>query len=340
MSITARADGPPDVYFAPEYGRAASIADQGEWLHVEAHDGAWRMPLIVRTLADGGRDAITPTFSGVYASSAMTSEQVQDAWATTIEDLRRRGVISVVVRGSPHVRQATRLGGLRPISTGRPTIVLDLSDEASSWDGLRSSCRSRIRKAQKNGYTGDVRPVDRADLEPGGDFRRLYDLTMERIGADPLYLFDDSYYAALLDGLGPNLLLAEARDQDGAVASACLLMRHDQLLHYHLAGSRPDDARMGSNNLMMWTAIQFAVEQGLDQFHIGAGAAGRDSVFRFKSTFGGREATYDVSGLVVDDASYQEQVRSRAQECGVTVDALLASGFFPAYRAGSPVGSA
>jgi len=340
LSTTDRAEGPPDVYFAPEYGRAASIADRGEWLHVEAHDGAWRMPLIVRTLADGGRDAITPTFSGVYASSSLTSQQVQDAWATTIEDLRRRGVISVVVRGSPHVRQATRLDGLRPISTGRPTIVLDLSDEASAWDGLRSSCRSRIRKALKNGYTGDVRPVDRADLMPGGDFRRLYDLTMQRIGADPLYFFGDSYYAALLDGLGSNLFLAETRNRHGGVVSACVLMRHDRRLHYHLAGSLPDDARMGSNNLMMWTGIRFAIEQDLVHFHIGAGAAGRDGVFRFKSTFGGREAAYDVSGLVVNDASYQEQVRRRAQECGTTVDELLASDFFPAYRAGSSVGSA
>ncbi len=339
MSTTARAEGPPDVYFAPAYGRAASIADHGEWLHVQAHDGAWRIPLIVRTLADGGRDAITPTFSGVYASGSLTAQQVQDAWATTIEDLRRRGVISVVVRGSPHVRQATELDALRPISTDRPTIVLDLGDEASSWEGLRSSCRSRIRKAEKNGYVGEVRPAQLADLAPGGDFRRLYDLTMERIGADLLYSFGDSYYAELLDGLGPDLLLAEARDQDGAVASSCLLLRHDTRLHYHLAGSRPDDARMGSNNLMMWTAIRFAVEQGLDHFHLGAGAAGRDGVFRFKSTFGGREAAYDVSGLVVDDASYQEQVRRRAQECGVTVDALLDSGFFPAYRAGSPVRS-
>jgi hypothetical protein len=340
LSTTDRAEAAPDVYFLPAYARAACIADRGEFLDIEAHGGAWRMPLIVRTLSDGARDAITPTFSGVYASSSLTSEQVQDAWATTTDDLRQRGVMSVVVRGSPHVRQATELDGLRPISTGRPTIVLDLSDEASSWDGLRSSCRSRIRKAQKNGYTSDVRLVDRADLVAGGDFRRLYDLTMDRIGADPLYSFGDSYYRALLDGLGSNLLLSETRDRSGAVVSTCLLMRHEQRLHYHLAGSLPDDARMGSNNLMMWTAIRFAIEQDLDHFHLGAGAAGRDGVFRFKSTFGGREAGYDVSGLVVDDASYQEQVRRRAQERRVTVDALLASDYFPAYRAGSSVGSA
>ena len=340
LSTIDRAEAAPDVYFLPDYLRAASNADRGVPLFVESHGGAWRMPLVVRTLADGARDAITPTFSGIYASGSLMPEQVQDAWATTIEELRRRDVISVVFRGSPVVPLLTSLPGLRSISSGRPTVVLDLSDDAAAWRGMRSSSRSRIRKAEKSGYVGTVRPAQRADLALGGDFRGLYELTMERIGADPLYTFGDTYYAELLDGLGPNLLLTEVRDQHGAVASACLLMRHDSRLHYHLAGSRPDDARMGSNNLMMWTAIRFAVEQGLDHVHLGAGAAGRDGVFRFKSTFGGREAPYDVAGLVVDDVGYQEQVRRRAQECGVTVDALLGSDFFPAYRAGSPVGSA
>jgi hypothetical protein len=29
----------PDVYFLPAYGKAASIADSGEWLLLEAFDG-------------------------------------------------------------------------------------------------------------------------------------------------------------------------------------------------------------------------------------------------------------------------------------------------------------
>jgi len=29
----------PDVYFLPGYGRAAGVADDGEWVLFEAHDG-------------------------------------------------------------------------------------------------------------------------------------------------------------------------------------------------------------------------------------------------------------------------------------------------------------
>jgi hypothetical protein len=340
LSTTDRAEAPPDVYFLPEYGQAASIADGGEWLGIEAYDGAWRMPLIVRALPDGALDAITPTFSGIYASPALAPEQVREAWSSTLDNLRHRGVISVVVRGSPVVPQATPLPGLSPISTDRPTVVLDLSDESAAWAGLRSSCRSRIRKAQRNGYTGTVRPAAVEDLMPGGDFRDLYELTMTRRAADPLYFFDDRYYARLLAGLGANLLLAEVRDRHSTVVSACLLMRHGaQRLHYHLAGSAADHAGMGTNNMLMWTGIQFAIAEGLGHFHVGAGVTLRDSLFRFKKTFGGREATYDVLGMIVDDEAYQQRVRKRAGELDVSVEALAATRFFPAYRA-APAGSA
>ncbi len=323
------------MYFRPEYGRAASIADGGEWLDVEAHGGAWRVPLILRSLAEGELDAITPTFSGVYASTSLSPEQVDEAWSTTVERLRRLGLISVVVRGSPFVSQASNVPGLRPISRGRPTVMLDLTDETAAWEGLKKGCRSTIRQALRNGLTAEVRPAALADLLPGGDFRRLYGSTMERRGADALYTFDDAYYVALLNGLGPDLLVAEVHDREGAAVASSLLMRHDSRLHYHLAGSLIGGSGTGSNNLMLWSAIQFAVEQGLNQFHLGAGAAGRDSIFRFKSSFGGRELHYDVSGLIVDDEAYQQKVRDIARRHDVPVDVLHDSGFFPAYRAGA-----
>jgi hypothetical protein len=340
LSTTGRAEAPPDIYFLPQYGRAAAIADRGTWLNIEAHGGAWRMPLIVRTLSDGGLDAITPAFSGIYASTSLLPEQIGEAWSTTLDHLRRLGLISVVVRGSPLVPQAQGLPELRSVSSGRPTVVLDLTDETSAWDGLKKSCRSQVRKALRNGYTSEVRPAVLADLLPGAAFRRLYESTMKRRAADALYFFDDTYYAALLESLGADLVLTEVRGREGDVVSSTLLMRHGQRLHSHLTGSVPDDARMGSNNLMTWSAIQFAVEQGLSQFHLGAGVAGRDSILRFKSTFGGRELHYDVSGLILDEEAYGNQVRSRAEEIGVPVDALINSGFFPAYRAAAPAVSA
>jgi serine/alanine adding enzyme len=263
--------------------------------------------------------------------------QVQEAWSATVNCLRELGVISVLLRHSPLVPQASDLPGLRSIISGHPTIVLEPVDSDSAWSGMEHNCRKKIRKALKNGYAGEVRQAAGQDSASGGDFRRLYEQTMQRLDAAPLYFFSDDYYTELLDGLGSNLFIAVVRDQMGVVASSALLMRHAQRLHIHLSGSNLDDARMGSNNLLLWTATQFAIDQGLGQFHLGGGLGPRDSLFTFKRSFGGRELEYGVSGLIIDHELYQVHTQNRAEACGITTDPLLDSDYFPAYRAGTPV---
>ncbi len=324
----------PDIYFTPGYGQAASVTEGGQWVLLEGLDGAWQLPLIVRTLVDGTKDAITPHFSGVYASPSLSAVQIQEAWQATYAGLRELGIVSVLLRESPLVPQAPHLPEQKSIVSGHPTIVLEPADSEKAWSDMAGTCRTRIRKALKNGYTGDVRQASAQDLAQGSDFRRLYEQTMSRLEAAPVYFFSDDYYLELLEGLGAKLLLAEVRDPEGVPVSTALLMRHEDLLHYHLTGSSREDVGMGTNNLMIWTGTKFAAEQGLRQFHLGGGQDQRDSLFRFKHTFGGRELEYGISGLIIDEGAYRAHVESRAEECGTTSDALLAAKFFPAYRGG------
>lgn len=326
----------PDVYFLPGYGRAASVPEGGEWILFEAYDGDWQVPLILRKLVDGMQDAISPYgYSGVYASPSLTPAQIRQAWSGTVNRLRDLGVISALLRHSPLVPQALDLPGLHSIIVGHPTIVLEPTDRDSAWSGMAGTCRTTTRKAIKNGYTGDTRPATGPDLAPGGDFRRLYEETMRRRDAAPGYFFCDDYYRKLLGGLGPNLIISEVRDQLGVVVSSGLLMRHEQRLHGHLGGSTVEDARMGSNNLLTWIEMQFAIDRNVRQYHLGGGINPRDDLFRFKRRFGGRELEYVVSGLIVDHGLYQTQTQHRAEECETTTEALLASSYFPAYRGGA-----
>lgn len=325
----------PDVYFTPGYGRAASLTDGGEWVLLEAFGGAWQIPLILRTLSDGARDAVSPYgYSGVYASPALSSLQVQAAWAASISSLQDLNVISVLLRHSPLVPQPSHLPGLRSIVSGHPTIVLDLVDADSAWSNMAGTCRTATRKALKNGYTSWVRQAESRDLKPDGDFRRLYEQTMRHRHAAPAYFFSDGYYTDLLDGLGSNLFISEVRDRTGLVASSGLIMRHSQRLHGHLGGSNMDDARLGANNLLAWAEMQFAIDQGLREYHLGGGVSSRDSLFKFKRSFGGREVEYRVSGLIIDHDRYGALTENRAKACETTVEELLVANYFPAYRGG------
>jgi hypothetical protein len=325
----------PDTYFLPGYGWASSTAEGGDWALLEAFDGAWQVPLILRPLAGGAKDATSPYgYTGIYASPALSAAQIQEAWSATVSTLRELGVISLLLRHSPLVPQAYDLPGLQSIVSGHPTIVLEPVDSDSAWSAMESRCRNQTRKAFKNGYTGEVRQAAEQDLSPGSGFRTLYEETMRRRVATSLFFFGDDYYKELLAGLGSDLQIAEVRNPQGTAASSTLLMRHENRLHYHLTGSNVEDARMGANNLLLWTAIEYAVGQGLTQFHLGGGLTPRDDLFRFKRKFGGRELEYRVSGLVLDNPLYAAHTEIRAQECGTTTDALLASPYFPAYRGG------
>jgi hypothetical protein len=111
-------------------------------------------------------------------------------------------------------------------------------------------------------------------------------------------------------------------------------MCHEHLLHYQLSGSSPDDARMGCNNLMLSTATQFAVDQGLRRFHLGGGLDQRDGLFQFKRSLGGRELGYDIWA---DDRPRALPGAHAGPGTGVRgqPDALLRSNYFPAYRGGT-----
>jgi serine/alanine adding enzyme len=329
----------PDVYFGHDYGRADALSLEGEWMTLADSSGAWQMPLVVTELGDGLREGISPYgYAGIHVAEGVTSSEAMDAWDVARDRLGSLGVVSLFLRFNPldpdSVAAASRFDELT-VRRNRTTFTVATDDPDLMWSRLRSSCRSRIRKARKHGYSAEVRPASGRDLAPGGDFRRLYDLTMQRLDAAPLYFFGDDYYAELIGGLGPKLLLVEVRDRDGVVVSSALVLRHQQRLHYHLAGSSPDGAVMGSNNLMMWTAAEFAAIEGLDRFHLGGGrgGSGSDGLARFKSTFGGVETDFHTGHAVIDAAAYSHLTQARADQLGTSTGVLEESGFFPAFRA-------
>lgn len=324
----------PDVYFRAGYGEAAENQDGGEWVLLEGFDGMWQLPLILRDTNEGLHDGISPYgYSGVFAAETLTLRDIRAAWRGTMSALKELDVLSIFLRHSPLVAQSPAQTTYRPIVTNHPTILIEFTDCDTLWAGMAGRCRTAIRKAIRLGYTAEVRHATPRDLAVGNEFRTLYEQTMRQRSAAASYFFTDRYYSALLHGLGDALLIAEIRDSDGNVASSALLLRDASFLHYHLSGSSTTGARMGANNFLLWSAARFGVNEGLQSLHLGGGVAPRDSLFRFKQSFGGRELNYSASGLVVDSEGYLSAVRRRAAESSIPAQKLLSSTYFPAYRA-------
>jgi serine/alanine adding enzyme len=322
----------PDVYFEPTYGLAEQEAGAGAWETLTAFDGAFQLPFHMRS-ADPLPDAISPYgYSGVYADPALSSQDVSRAWSASIGCLRDLGTASLFLRQSPFF-------ALPPLSDpavrqgpAHTTYAVAIADPQVAWEAMEGRCRTSIRKALGSGCVGTVSDTGIGDLLEGGDFRTLYDATMQRRDASARYLFDDAYYRALHRGLGGRLLLARVAGHDGATLAAALLMRSGPRLHYHLSGSTAEGSRAGATNLMLWEAVKHGASSGAHTLHLGGGLQEGDSLSRFKRSFGGEALSFVASGVVLDEQAYTDAVRARAAQLRIGVQQFESAPTFPAYR--------
>ena len=297
--------GCADAYLLRAYVEASCVIEPGKPILLE-HDGAV-LACILREVPGGGYDVITPYgYGGPVGDGAF--DEAYEGWC------RERGVVSTFVRFHPlyeNYRDA-------PHATySSPTVGWRL--EGDLLAGMHGKHRNVVRKAQRAGVAVDVHAAPESLV----GFVGLYERTMARQEAAGYYFFPPDYWEKLA-ALGGRLVRFDALCEGEVVASA-LCLRGDRWLHYHL-GATEDAARdLGASNLLLYTAAVWGQEQQLEEFHLGGGAGGRESLYAFKERFsptGRRE--FWVGKLVHDEDAY------RRLSGGAEVDV---EGFFPAYRA-------
>ncbi|MFG1894656.1 lipid II:glycine glycyltransferase FemX [Micromonospora zamorensis] len=329
----------PDVYFTAGYGRAAAETDSGSWQTIH-EDDRLMLPHVLRPVGDTDADATSPYgYSGLHVDAACTPADLARFWSCAVAHWRDSGVVALFLRFSPlDAASVEAVRGLGSVALTRraDTVTVDVSKGPDPvWDGMQGRSRTAIRKARSKGLTGTARPVQQEDLLPGAPFRRLYESTMARLGSQLWYLFPDRYYRQLVTGLDKALCIAEVRDPDDTVVAAALVLRHRDRAHYHLAGSDPTAARDGANNLLVWSILEWAAQQGCRMVHLGGGVRADDGLFQFKRSFGGARTPFWTGSAVIAPDRYRELVAARARRLGTSAEDLVSTGYFPAYRAGA-----
>ena len=233
---------------------------------------------------------------------------------------RSAGVVSTFIRFHPLFANQRQAPTGVHVERLADTIAWSLDPELDLFAGLHPKHRNKVRKARAAGLEIAVH-----ESPPGlSEFAALYDATMSRLGADEFYFFPSDYWQALADGLGDRIVLVEARFGD-ELAAAALCFATSPWLHYHVSGTSERGREAGAANLVLFEAACWGQTQGLEQFHLGGGAGGReDTLFHFKQRFypdGRREASV---GKLVHDA---EAYRALTGLPEVRLD-----GYFPAYR--------
>jgi len=304
--------GCADPYLLRAYVEASAVLDRGE--PALLRHGSAVMACIVRPIPGSeSHDVITP-----YGYGGPVGEGLGEFYAVYERWCRERSIVSTFIRFHPLFENHRHAGPCIRAAYGSPTIGWPL--EGDLLAGMHGKHRNTVRKAHKAGVTVEaaVAPEDLAA------FVSLYEVTMRRQEAPGYYLFSEAYWAKLGE-LGDRLVRFDAV-HGGAVVASALCLRGSRWLHYHLGATAGAARDLGASNLLLYEAALWGQAQGLETFHLGGGAGGRESLFAFKHRFSPEGVREFWTGKAVhDEGAYL--ALSGATEIDY-------EGFFPAYRAG------
>jgi hypothetical protein len=324
---------PHDFYHLPSYVSLCARGENGEAaaILVEDEGRGLLVPVIVRPIGDGLRDAVSPYgYPGPLVRSAQNDERFgEDAWAAARALLAAEGIVSLFVRSHPVLGRGLPSSAGTVVQHGQ-TVSVDLTRSADElWRQTASGHRNEINRALRAGH--------RAFFDEGfaylATFAELYRGTMARLGAAEHYFFSDAHFTALRDALGPRLRLCLV-EVEGEFAAGGLFVETGGLVQYHLSGSDPRFRRAQPTKLMLHFVREWGRACSLHRLHLGGGVgAGEDSLFQFKAGFAADRHAFETLRMVADEQAYANLVRAHDP----AADPQDRTGFFPLYRRAAAV---
>jgi hypothetical protein len=245
--------------------------------------------------------------------------------------LRANGVCSIFLRLHPLLSDCfADVFPPQVLTTNGETVSIDLTlSEAELWAHTRKGHQSTINKCKRLNLTARIVPFQDHLCE----FMEIYEETMDRVSAHDMYYFGKDYFTELFT-LGEKLHLGIVESENQTVC-ASLFFECCGIVQAHLGGTRTAFLSHSPFNLLLHHVRLWAKGRGNKFLHIGGGLGGskEDKLFRFKSGFSRQRHQFTTLRLITNEDTYFSLVKFRAQTLNTTVETLLNSSFFPAYRA-------
>jgi len=318
---------PHDFYHTAAYHRFSEGAGEGTaFLAVcGAPERYLAWPYLLRPVEDNLHDVTSVYgYAGPLAHGCSADHPFLETAHRRIADLwRSQRVISVFTRFHPLLenhrwgRWAAEPGMVKP---GGETVSLDLTlAEADHWQRYRRSLRHEVLRARRLGLRTEVDESWR--YLP--DFVRLYQQTMTRNRAAPLYFFPAGYFERLKAALGGRIFLLITKRQQ-AVAAAGILTEHRGIVQDHFCASEDEFLDLAPSKILLDDARRWAQGRGNRVMHLGGGRGGaRDSLYAFKTGFSPRRHLFYTGRWILEPKLYSRLSAGPADP---------GADFFPAYR--------
>jgi Acetyltransferase (GNAT) domain len=310
--VSARAELLDDAGAASEseeFFRSGAFLDAEGVTHtlrVETREGSIAVPVIVREIPGGGRDAVSPYgYPGATVTGHARPSPADVAWSET-------GLVSVFLRD--------RAGGEPAFAGATERSLLQVSDPREQRKS-RMSDRQQIRRNEREGYVIERIDGPDAGANEHAAYAAAYDQTMARANASERYLYGPEYWEKLLRS--PRSWLFVARAPDGGAAAGAIAALSDGIVHYYLSGTVDAHLSASPAKNLIAAVIDFAEELGVPM-NLGGGVTPGDSLEAFKKGFSNAVLPFHTHEIVCDPDAYRDLAGDRED-----------TGFFPLYRAPS-----
>lgn len=259
-------------------------------------------------------------YAGLLATTGAPAEFLIAALDRYSTLCREHGIVGEVVRFNPLLRNHRVLEGLSAdlVFPGpRRVVYLQIhKDDSACMSSYPPGTRNMIRTGYRS---SDVSTLEKTP-EIWTRFRRLYADTLDATGAGPEWALPLDLWDRLRRS---RRFLFFGALQRNRLVSGALALVHGTTCYYFLAARvREREARRGAGNAVVHEVARAAVGAGASHVGLGGGrtASGTDSLFAFKSSFGGDVLPFRVGLFAHDrvelDALTQAAERSDASVCG------------------------
>lgn len=209
-----------------------------------------------------------------YGGLLSDGPQVDRRLLEAAEELGRREGAGFV-----ELRHLDPKGEGVPTRTHKVTMLLDLAGSPDvQWATIGSKIRNLVRKAERSGLVASVGGSELVD-----EFYDVFAVNMRDLGT-PVYA--KRFFRTIAARLGQACRVVVVRLR-GLPVAAGVLLRFRARLEIPWASSLRRYNTLGSNMLLYWTALRWAVEHGIRQFDFGRSTPG-SGTYRFKAQWGAK----------------------------------------------------
>lgn len=299
----------------------AMVTQSPQWLDAMTGTGRFEDASRLYTLSDGRRYVVPMVRYRGAINGLAGATSYPNAWGAggivgagldvevasqILGDVIRDAPLRMQIRPNP-LMASTFASAMpdRAIATSRRAHIVDLADDAhTQWtDALTSAGRRSIRKAERSNLEVECDTTGRLV----GEFHELFSRSVERWAAaqhEPLRLAQwrasrrdsRSKWETIARSLGGACQIWVARQDHVPIASIVVLQ--GTTAHYTRgAMDKERAAPVCANHLLMWRAIQDAIDNGCSEFHMGE-TGGSVTLSRFKEQFGA--VAYDHADYLIE----------------------------------------